>query len=130
MSLPIVAAPGLVAIWKRHSPVSPSGTLAAWATPAASRPGTPWWVAIETPHGSFRARARLDASLEPQVVFGQHGWWQACPELDAPGYDPFSGDGANFNGAIGDEASDPVSGSIPLRAYLCEVRRDGSEGKG
>jgi anaerobic selenocysteine-containing dehydrogenase len=39
------------------------------------------WVRIETPNGSVRARARFDANLAPDVVCGQHGWWQACPEL-------------------------------------------------
>lgn len=81
------------------------------------------WVRIETPNGSVRARARMNDSLAPDVVCGQHGWWQACPELGAPGYDPFGPDGANFNLLIGSDAIDPVSGSVPHRAYLCEVRR-------
>lgn len=80
------------------------------------------WVSIDTPQGSVRARARLVDSLDPQVVCGQHGWWQACPELGAPGYDPFSSDGANFNLIIGNDAIDPVSGSVPHRAYMCQVR--------
>ncbi|MCL4297847.1 MAG: molybdopterin-dependent oxidoreductase [Anaerolineae bacterium] len=81
------------------------------------------WVHIETPEGSVRARARIDDTLEPNVVCGQHGWWQGSPEIGAPGYDPFSSDGANFNLIIGNEAIDPVSGSVPHRAYLCQVRR-------
>jgi anaerobic selenocysteine-containing dehydrogenase len=81
------------------------------------------WVRIETPKGSVRARARMNESLEENVVCGQHGWWQACPELDAPAYDPFSSEGANYNLIIGNDAIDPVSGSVPHRAYLCEVRR-------
>jgi anaerobic selenocysteine-containing dehydrogenase len=81
------------------------------------------WVSIETPEGSVRARARLNATLKPEVVCGQHGWWQACAEIGAPGYDPFSPEGANLNLIIGNEAIDPVSGSVPHRAYLCQVRR-------
>jgi len=81
------------------------------------------WVSVETPEGSVRARARLDGSLDPRVVCGQHGWWQACAEIGAPGYDPFSADGANLNLIIGNEAIDPISGSVPHRAYLCQVRR-------
>jgi len=81
------------------------------------------WVRIETPIGSVKAKAKLDATLQPEVVVGQHGWWQACPEIDAPGYDPFSPDGANFNLIIGNDAIDPISGSVPHRAYLCQVRR-------
>ena len=55
------------------------------------------WVSIETPEGSVRACARFNETLDPRVVVGQHGWWQACAELDAPGYDPFGPNGANYN---------------------------------
>jgi anaerobic selenocysteine-containing dehydrogenase len=91
---------------------------------AAERGITPGdWVRIETPGGSVRARARMNESLEPNVVCGQHGWWQACPELEMPGYDPFGPEGANFNLVIGTDAVDPVSGSVPHRAYLCQISR-------
>ncbi len=83
------------------------------------------WVRIVTPDGSVRARARLNDTLQPDVVCGQHGWWQAAPEIGAPGYDPFSEDGANFNLIIGNEAIDPISGSVPHRAYLCQILLDG-----
>lgn len=79
------------------------------------------WVRIITPKGHARARARLDKSLDPKVICGQHGWWQACPELDAPGYDVLGENTANFNQMIGQDAVDPVSGSVPLRAYVCEI---------
>jgi anaerobic selenocysteine-containing dehydrogenase len=55
------------------------------------------WVSIETPEGSVRARARLNDQLDPRVAVGAHGWWQACAEIGAPGYDPFGPMGANFN---------------------------------
>ena len=71
------------------------------------------WVAIETPEGSVRARARFNKSLDSRVVCGQHGWWQACKEIGAPGYDPFRPDGANLNLVIGGEARDPISGTAP-----------------
>ena len=80
------------------------------------------WVAIETPEGSVRARAHLDADLDPRVAVGEHGWWQGCPELGAPGYDPFKKEGANFNLLIGNDTRDPISGTASLRAYLCEIR--------
>jgi anaerobic selenocysteine-containing dehydrogenase len=83
------------------------------------------WVQIETPLGSVRARAKMNDTLAPDVVCGQHGWWQACPELGLPGYDPFDSEGANLNLIIGNDAIDPISGSVPHRAYLCEVRRAG-----
>ena len=79
------------------------------------------WVRVETPEGNIRARAVLNDSLDPQVVCGQHGWWQACPDIGAPGYDPFSPEGSNFNLLIGNGAIDPISGSVPHRAYLCQI---------
>jgi anaerobic selenocysteine-containing dehydrogenase len=91
------------------------------ATQRGIAPGD--WVLIETPQGSVRARARLNDSLEPGVVCGQHGWWQACPEIGAPAYDPFGPQGANFNLIIGNDAIDPISGSVPHRAYLCQIQR-------
>jgi anaerobic selenocysteine-containing dehydrogenase len=80
------------------------------------------WVSIETPEGSVRARARLNQDLDPRVVIGEHGWWQACAEIGAPGYDPFGPDGANLNLIISRAALDPVSGTPSVRAYLCEIR--------
>lgn len=81
------------------------------------------WVTIETPEGSVRARARLNDTLDPRVVCGQHEWWQACSQIGAPGYSAFDSTGANINLIIGNEAIDPVSGSVPHRAYLCQISR-------
>jgi hypothetical protein len=81
------------------------------------------WVSIETPEGSVRARARLNEDLDPRVMIGEHGCWQACTEIGAPGYDPFGPDGANLNLIIGRAALDPVSGTPSICAYLCEIRR-------
>ncbi|MGH7332573.1 MAG: molybdopterin-containing oxidoreductase family protein [Candidatus Rokuibacteriota bacterium] len=82
------------------------------------------WVTVETPEGRIHARARFNESLDARVVCGQHGWWQGCGPLGAPAYDPFSADGANYNLLIGNAVCDPISGSVPHRAYLCEVFRD------
>jgi anaerobic selenocysteine-containing dehydrogenase len=80
-------------------------------------------VEVETPAGRARARVQLNRSLDPRVVCGQHGWWQACAALGLPGFDPFSPEGANYNGLIDARAVDPVSGAPPHRAFICEVRR-------
>ena len=70
----------------------------------------------------MRAKARLNERLDPRVVVGEHGWWQSCQELDAPGYDPFTAEGANFNFTVDATNRDPVSGTPGHRANLCEVR--------
>jgi anaerobic selenocysteine-containing dehydrogenase len=79
------------------------------------------WVRIVTPNGAVRARARLNSSLDPGVVCGQHGWWQDCAELGLPGYPPYGPDSANLNLVLRQTPGDPVSGSSPLRASLCEI---------
>jgi anaerobic selenocysteine-containing dehydrogenase len=79
------------------------------------------WVRIVTPNGAVRARARLNSSLDPGVVCGQHGWWQACAELGLPGYPPYGPDSANLNLVLRQTPADPVSGSSPLRASLCQI---------
>jgi len=83
------------------------------------------WVSISTPRGTIRARAHLNASLADGIVGGQHGWWQSCPDLGLPGYDPLGSDGANINLVIGDEVLDPVSGAAPHRAYPCQLHKLG-----
>jgi len=81
------------------------------------------WAALCTPVGSVRLRIKLDEYLDPAVVTGEEGWWQACGELDLPGYDPLSSDGGNLNLVIDDELIDPLSGSSPLRGQPCDVRK-------
>jgi anaerobic selenocysteine-containing dehydrogenase len=79
------------------------------------------WVRIATPHGTVRARAKLNGSLDPQVVCAQHGWWQGCDDLGLSGYDPFEADGVNLNLVLRQTPSDAVSGSSPLRSGICDV---------
>ena len=81
------------------------------------------WVRIMTPAGVVRARARLDSNLNPGVVCGQHGWWQECAELGLPGYPPYGPHSANLNLILQQTPADPISGSAPLRASLCEIER-------
>jgi anaerobic selenocysteine-containing dehydrogenase len=81
------------------------------------------WVRVETPLGGIRSRAKLNASLDPGVVCGQHGWWQACDELGLPGYAPTGPGSANLNAVLAQTPSDPVSGSSPLRSFVCDVVR-------
>jgi anaerobic selenocysteine-containing dehydrogenase len=81
------------------------------------------WVVVETDRGTMQARARLNGSLAPDVVWTQFGWWQACAPLSLPGYDVAGGGSANYNALIDTAVADPISGTVPLRSYLCEVRK-------
>lgn len=79
------------------------------------------WVRLATPNGSIRARAKLNINLDPNVVFGQHGWWQPGPEAGMPGYPVFGPDSANLNLVLKQGPSDTISGSSPLRASVCQI---------
>jgi anaerobic selenocysteine-containing dehydrogenase len=91
-------------------------------TAALHEIGQGQWVSISTPRGSIRARAHFNSSLADGVVGGQHGWWQSCPGLGLPGYDPLGSDSANINLVIGDEVLDPISGAAPHRCYPAQLR--------
>jgi anaerobic selenocysteine-containing dehydrogenase len=77
---------------------------------------------IVSPSGQMRARARLQPALHPRVIVGQHGWWQSCPELGLSEYPTADHGNANYNAAIDDAVSDPISGSVSHRAQLCEAK--------
>jgi len=81
------------------------------------------WIEIRTPMGGVQARASLNDTLAPNVVCGQHGWFEPCEELGLPGFPPFGPGSANLNLVLTQTPSDPISGSSPLRAQVCEVTR-------
>jgi anaerobic selenocysteine-containing dehydrogenase len=81
------------------------------------------WVEIRTSKGAVRARAEFNDTLDPSVVSGQHGWYEPCEELDLPGFPPFGPGSANLNLVLAQTPSDPISGSSPLRAQMCEIAR-------
>jgi len=79
------------------------------------------WITVETPSGRVRAQAQISDAILPGVVCCSHGWWEACPELGLPGFDPFSETGANQNLLVLNDVHDPVSGGTPHRSTLCRV---------
>ncbi len=85
------------------------------------------WVFVETPYGATQARVKVTRRIRPGVVCANHGWWQANAELGLPGYDPFSQAGANLNLVFSHDHRDPISGSLPYRAFLCRLRKVGPE---
>jgi hypothetical protein len=66
-------------------------------------------------------KPRPASALHKDVVCGQHGWWDLCEEIGAPGYDPYGPDGANLNLLIDRRAVDPISGTAPHRSFMCQV---------
>jgi anaerobic selenocysteine-containing dehydrogenase len=83
------------------------------------------WMIVESPRGAITVRAHVTPNIVPGIVCCQHGWWQACKELELPGYNPYGPPGANPATLIGTDLADPVSGSLPHRSYLCRVKAAG-----
>jgi len=106
---------------RRHSP-DPLVELHPDAAAARGIAGDDWTI-IETPQGTMRARARLNGSLAPDVVCAQFGWWQACDPLGLDGYDADGPASSNYNNLIDPAAVDPISGTVALRSYCCQIRR-------
>jgi len=88
------------------------------------------WAIVETSTGKVRLRVRLNESLDDRVAIAEFGWWEDCPPL---GRDAISAAGfptSNMNDALSDATRDPVSGSVPLRAIRCELRKDETASRG
>jgi anaerobic selenocysteine-containing dehydrogenase len=79
-------------------------------------------VMLKTRFGAMMAKARFNDDLDPRVVVGEHGWWQACEPLDAPGHDPFATTGSNFNATVDATRRDPIGGTPGHRGNVCEVK--------
>jgi ferredoxin-NADP reductase len=73
-------------------------------------------------------RAALNDALAQDVVASDYGWWQPAPDLGLPGYLPDATRpvGASFNVVISESERDPLSGSLALRSFACDVERDES----
>jgi anaerobic selenocysteine-containing dehydrogenase len=91
-------------------------------TAASAGVASGMWVTVETPEGAVRARVRTTSAVKPGVVVGQHGWWQACADLELPGYSPYAAEGSNVNLLVSNEWRDPISGGTPFRSARCRLR--------
>lgn len=86
-------------------------------------------VRLCTEAGEVRMQLACDQTLDPDTAVADYGFWQANPQLQLPGYDPFSEAGANFNRLIALDEADPVSGVLPHRSTRCAVHplKDGAQ---
>ncbi len=80
-------------------------------------------IVLETVHGEITLQAALVDGIAPDVVCTQHGWWQACTELGLPGHDVYSSEGSNVNLLYKTDFTDPISGSVHMRGFPCNVRK-------
>jgi anaerobic selenocysteine-containing dehydrogenase/ferredoxin-NADP reductase len=82
------------------------------------------WAIVKTPAGEVRLRVRLNEALDDRVAVAEFGWWEDCPPLGRDAIQPAGLPTSNMNDALSDATRDPVSGSVPLRATTCDVRKD------
>ncbi|WP_298255805.1 molybdopterin-dependent oxidoreductase [Bradyrhizobium sp.] len=88
------------------------------------------WAIVETASGEVRLRVRLNEALDDRVAIAEFGWWEDCPPLGLDGMNPAGSLTSNMNDALSDAARDPVSGSVPLRATCCDIRKDEAASQG
>jgi anaerobic selenocysteine-containing dehydrogenase len=79
-------------------------------------------VALETPKGAIRVKAKHTETIVPGVVCANHGWWEACDELGLAELDPFEETGANVNLLVHNDMRDPIGGGVAHRSALCRLR--------
>ena len=86
------------------------------------------WMLVRSRMGTIRMRAAFNDALAQDVVASDYGWWQPAPDLGLPGYlpDETRPVGASFNAIISEHGRDPLSGSLALRSFACDVERDES----
>jgi thiosulfate reductase / polysulfide reductase chain A len=74
---------------------------------------------VKTPHGELKMRVHLSDRIRPDVVSVPHGWWQ--PGDEGPDFGIFD-ICANVLLSSNLDNCDPILGSTPLKAVMCEVR--------
>ena len=86
------------------------------------------WMWVRSRVGTIRMRAAFNDALAQDVVASDYGWWQPAPDLGLPGYPPDQSQpvGAGFNTIISEAERDPLSGSLALRSFACDISRDES----
>lgn len=88
------------------------------------------WAIVETSTGEVRLRVRLNEALDDRVAVAEFGWWEDCPPLGRDAVEPAGVPTSNMNDALSDVTRDPVSGSVPLRATSCDIRKDEAASRG
>lgn len=86
------------------------------------------WIILRSRKGRIRLRAILNDALAEDTVASDYGWWQPAPDLGLPGYIADDGRtlGSGYNALIDERQRDPLSGSLPLRSFSCDVEKEQS----
>ena len=82
------------------------------------------WIRISTRRGAARFVVKVDPCLADDLVIAEYGWWQACPELDRGTLAVSGSSSSNANSLLSADECDPISGSVPLRSFRCDIELD------
>lgn len=88
------------------------------------------WVHVRTPYGEVSLRAKINGDLHENVAVAEFGWWQGCEGLGRAENAIVGSSSSNINAIMTDRHRDPVSGSVPLRATVCDIIRDDARNTG
>ncbi|MBC8749284.1 MULTISPECIES: molybdopterin-dependent oxidoreductase [Paraburkholderia] len=88
------------------------------------------WTQLSTPYGHVVMRAKIDDKLDDRTAIADFGWWQGATAFGREDTPLVGARSANINGILSDCDRDPVSGSVPLRATLCNVQRHATMNRG
>ncbi|WP_407169272.1 molybdopterin-dependent oxidoreductase [Bradyrhizobium sp. ORS 111] len=88
------------------------------------------WAVVATRGGDVLLKVCLNAALDERVVVAEFGWWEDCPPLGRDRSVAVGSRTPNINAVLHDDVRDPVSGSVPLRATVCDIRRDAVASRG
>lgn len=82
------------------------------------------WIQVTTRIGHARFTARITPELADDVVVAEFGWWESCTALARDGLPVVGLGSSNFNSLISADEHDPVSGSVAMRSFRCDISAD------
>lgn len=82
------------------------------------------WMQVSTRVGQARFIVRIVPGLADDVVIGEYGWWEACTALARDAIAVSGPTTSNFNSLISADEHDPVSGSVAMRSFRCDIAPD------
>lgn len=79
------------------------------------------WIRVSTRIGQARFQAHVTPGMADDLVVAEFGWWQACPEFDRDALPVGGAASSNYNNLISAQDCDPVSGSVAMRSFRCDI---------
>ena len=81
------------------------------------------WVLIENDHGSCREVCKINASMYPNTICAEHGWWFPERRDQMSGDNPFGVFDCNINQLIPMEVNGPTGYCAPYDTQMCTISK-------